>query len=68
VFRESDEEPRNAQFVPRNRDDGFEYFAQSNSIGLFGHYRMEPSDGEIAEDFLAVRYAYFTDRCVGLCN
>jgi hypothetical protein len=68
VFRESDEDPRKDEFVPRNRDDGFEYFAQSNSIGLFGHYRMEPSDGEIAEDFIAVRYAYFTDRCVGLCN
>jgi hypothetical protein len=53
----------NGDFVPRNRDDGFEYFAQDNSVAFFGSYRPEPSDAEFSKDFVAVRYEYFIDRC-----
>ncbi len=63
VFVESDEDPTKSEFVPRNKSNGFEYFAQNNSVGFFGSYRPEPRDGEYAEDFVAVRYEYFIDRC-----
>jgi hypothetical protein len=63
VFQESDQDPTTSQFVPRNREDGFEYFAQDNSVAFFGSYRPEPSDGDYSEDFVAVRYEYFIDRC-----
>jgi len=53
----------NGDFVPRNRDSGFEYFAQDNSVAFFGSYRPEPSGTDYSEDFVAVRYEYFIDRC-----
>jgi hypothetical protein len=63
VFLESDDDPTTSQFVPRNREDGFEYFAQDNSVAFFGSYRPEPSEQDYSEDFVAVRYEYFIDRC-----
>ena len=64
VFMEGNEDPTTSQFVPRYRENGFEYFAQNNSIAFFGSYRPELSDGEISEDFVAVRYEYFDNFCV----
>jgi hypothetical protein len=64
VFVESDRDPTQAVFVPRNRQDGFDYVAQDNSIAFYGDYRPEPSEGEIAEDFVAARFEYFVDRCL----
>jgi hypothetical protein len=63
ILVESDRDPTEAVFVPRNRQDGFDYVAQDNSIAFYGDYRLEPSEGEIAEDFVAARYEYFLDRC-----
>ena len=63
VFLESDSDPTASQFVPRNRDSGFEYFAQDNSVAFFGSYRPEPSEQDYSQDFVAVRYEYFIDRC-----
>ena len=63
VFLESDADSTESEFVPRNRDEGFEYFAQDNSVAFFGSYRPEPSEQDYSEDFVAVRYEYFIDRC-----
>jgi hypothetical protein len=63
VFLENDNDPTTSEFVPRNRDDGFEYFAQDNSVAFFGSYRPEPAEQDYSEDFVAVRYEYFIDRC-----
>jgi hypothetical protein len=63
VFLEDNDDPTTSQFVPRNRDDGFEYFAQDNSVAFFGSYRPEPSEQDYSKDFVAVRYEYFIDRC-----
>ncbi len=55
----------NGEFVPRSREDGFDYFAQFNSIGFYGSYGPEPSetDSGIAEDFVVVEYDYFENSC-----
>jgi hypothetical protein len=63
VFLENNDDPTTSEFVPRNRDDGFEYFAQDNSVAFFGSYRPEPSEQDFSKDFVAVRYEYFIDRC-----
>jgi hypothetical protein len=63
IFQESDSDPTQSTFVPRNGEHGFEYFVEDNSVVFYGDYRLEPSEGEIAEDFVAARYAYFVDRC-----
>ena len=60
VFMESDQDPTKSTFVPRSRDDGYDYFAEENSVAFFGSFR--PSDDpatSYAEDFVAVRYEYF---------
>jgi hypothetical protein len=61
VFVESDQDPTTSTFVPRSRDDGYDYFAEENSVAFFGSFR--PSDDPAtpySEDFIAVRYEYFT--------
>ncbi|MFP4597058.1 MAG: hypothetical protein ACLFVJ_02335 [Persicimonas sp.] len=53
----------NGQWVPRSRENGFDYFAQSNTIAFFGDYRPElPENEGDAPDFLAVSYETFVDR------
>jgi hypothetical protein len=61
VFVESDQDPTTSTFVPRSRDDGYNYFPEENSVAFFGSFR--PSDDPAtpySEDFIAVRYEYFT--------
>ena len=55
----------NGEYVPRSREDGFDYFAQFNSIGFYGSYGPEPSEtgSGIAEDFVVVEYDYFENSC-----
>lgn len=50
-------------WVPRSRENGFDYFANSNSIAFFGTYRPEPADptqGRYGDD-IAVGYETFLD-------
>lgn len=50
-------------WVPRSRVNGFDYFAQSNSIAFFGTYRPEPADPTMGRygDDIAVSYQTFID-------
>jgi hypothetical protein len=50
----------NGRWVPRSRDDGFEYFAEQNSIAFFGRFRP---DTQGSADYVAVSYETFKDRC-----
>ncbi|MFP4597059.1 MAG: hypothetical protein ACLFVJ_02340 [Persicimonas sp.] len=53
----------NGQWVPRSRENGFDYFAQSNAIAFFGDYQPElPENEGDAPDFLAISYETFVDR------
>jgi hypothetical protein len=63
VFIESDEDPTTARFVPRSETDGYQYFAQEDTIAFFGSYRPEIRQGDYSEDFISLRYEYFQDRC-----
>lgn len=51
-------------WVPRSRVNGFDYFAQSNSIAFFGTFRPEPADPTMGRygDDIAVTYQTFIDR------
>jgi hypothetical protein len=54
---------KNGVFVPRSRENGFDYFAQSNAIAFFGTFRPEPADptqGRYGDD-IAVSYQAFVD-------
>ena len=54
----------NGTWVPRSRDDGFEYFAENNSIAFFGSFRPSPKQGNNQPgDYIAVSYETFKDRC-----
>ncbi len=55
---------KNGEFVPRSRENGFDYFANTNSVAFFGTYRPETPDPVnffYGDDF-AVSYEYLTDR------
>jgi hypothetical protein len=39
VYRASEDDPTESQWVPRSRVDGFDYFPQTNSVAFFGSYR-----------------------------
>ncbi len=54
---------KNDEWVPRSRSNGFDYFAQSNSIAFFGTYRPEPADPTMDDygDDIAVSYQTFID-------
>ena len=64
VFLESDEDPTTATLVPRSKTDGYQYVAPERTISFFGSYRPEIRQGEYAEDFIALRYEYYLDRCI----
>jgi len=54
-------------WVPRSRSDGFDYFAERNSIALFGSFRPNASGnpgggGNRAGKYVAVKYETFKDR------
>jgi hypothetical protein len=54
---------KNGVFVPRSRENGFDYFAQSNAIAFFGTFRPEPADptqGRYGDD-ISVSYQAFVD-------
>ena len=54
----------NGTWVPRSRDDGFDYFEENNSIAFFGRFRPTPqSEKEGPPDYVAVSYETFKDRC-----
>jgi len=54
---------KNDEWVPRSREDGFEYFPQTNSIAFFGSYRPQPADPTMGRygDDIAVSYQTFID-------
>jgi hypothetical protein len=52
----------NGQWVPRSRENGFDYFAQTNSIAFFGSFRPEPATAGGRADNIAVSYESFQDR------
>lgn len=55
---------KNAEWVPRSRSNGFDYFANTNSIAFFGTYRPEPADptqGRYGDD-IAVSFSTFIDQ------
>lgn len=55
---------KNGEFVPRSRENGFDYFANTNSVAFFGSYRPEtpdPVNNFFGDDF-AVSYEFFQDR------
>ncbi|QDG50954.1 VWA domain-containing protein [Persicimonas caeni] len=49
------------RWVPRSRQDGFEYFPSSNAIAFFGEYVPEIKESGEPE-FVAVHYDHFRDR------
>ncbi len=61
VFTDNDQDPTKATFVPRSRDDGFDYFPEHNTVAFFGSYRPKNRQmTDYAEDFVAVRYEYLS--------
>jgi hypothetical protein len=52
----------NGQYVPRSRQNGFDYFAQTNSIAFFGTYRPEIGTGTTPPDNISITYETFLDR------
>ncbi len=52
----------NGQWVPRSRQNGFDYFAQTNSIAFFGSYRPEPPQGNEPPDDISITYEAWQDR------
>lgn len=50
----------NGDWVPRSRENGFDYFAQSNSLAFFGSYR--PEVNATPPDNISVTYETFQDR------
>jgi hypothetical protein len=55
---------KNGEWVPRSREDGFDYFASTNSIAFFGTFRPQPADptqGRYGDD-IAVSYSTFLDQ------
>jgi len=55
---------KNSEWVPRSRENGFDYFANTNSIAFFGTYRPVPADPTVGRygDDIAVNYQTFLDR------
>ncbi len=49
--------------MPRSRENGFDYFAQTNAIAFFGSYRPVPADPTVGRygDDIAVSYQTFLD-------
>jgi hypothetical protein len=51
----------NGEWVPRSREDGFDYFANNDTIAFFGSYRpQKPAAGE-EPDTIAVHYETWLD-------
>ncbi|QDG51236.1 VWA domain-containing protein [Persicimonas caeni] len=50
----------NGDWVPRSRENGFDYFAQSNSLAFFGSYR--PEVNATPPDNISITYETFQDR------
>jgi hypothetical protein len=55
---------KNAEWVPRSRVNGFDYFASTNSIAFFGTYRPIPADPTMGRygDDVSVSYETFLNR------
>lgn len=55
---------KNAEWVPRSRVNGFDYFASTNSIAFFGTYRPVPADPTMGRygDDVSVSYETFLNR------
>ena len=43
VYQGDPDDPTERRWVPRSREDGFDYFPQTNSIAFFGSYRPKAS-------------------------
>jgi hypothetical protein len=52
----------NGNYVPRSREDGFDYFSNNDTIAFFGSYRPEkPTAGE-EPDSIAIHYQTWLDK------
>lgn len=49
---------KDGQWVPRSRINGFDYFANTNSIAFFGSFRPDPESNG-AKDHIAVTYRHY---------
>ncbi len=49
---------KDGQWVPRSRNNGFDYFANTNSIAFFGTFRPDPESNG-AKDHIAVTYRHY---------
>ena len=54
----------NGNWVPRSRDNGFDYFPNRNTLGFFGSFRplYQPGQGR-PPDVVAIHYETFQERC-----
>jgi hypothetical protein len=59
VLVESDQDPTEATVVPRSREDGYEYFYRDNTV-MFSRSYWQMYSSEYPEDFVALRFEYFT--------
>jgi hypothetical protein len=57
----------NGEWVPRSRENGFEYFEETNAIAFFGDFRPDTTESRGGEpgDYIAVYYEAFKNRCKG---
>lgn len=54
----------NGTWVPRSQDNGFDYFAERNSLSFFGKYRPQYNKkGDKSPDYISVSFETFKDRC-----
>ena len=51
----------NSQWVPRSRENGFDYITETNSIAFFGTYKPLASRSGVRGDDIAVSYQTFRD-------
>ncbi len=49
---------KDGQWIPRSRINGFDYFANTNSIAFFGSFRPDPESNG-AKDHIAVTYRHY---------
>jgi hypothetical protein len=49
---------KNGTWVPRSRQNGFDYFSNTNSIAFFGSFRPDPESTGV-DDHIAVTYQHY---------
>ena len=59
VYAGDKNDPTQGRWVPRSRQDGFDYFPQSNSVAFFGSYRPTAGSNDVQ---VAVHYQTYVNR------